>query len=100
MTLQCYGRSISITEVINDLIFEYNTHSILHNKIIYDYSSLFSKNYCINNPTNVKPRFEITIKCLSQRRNEVIPKPVKSEYVQNLIKSAIPLASLFPLEPP
>ena len=84
--------------VINDLVLKYNTHLILHNEIIYDYNSLFSKNYCVNNLTNVNPRFERTIERLNRRRNEVMPKPVKSEYVQYLIEITIPLASLLPPE--
>jgi len=96
MNLRCYGRSLSITEVINDLVLEYNTHSILHNEIIYDYSSLFSKNDCVSNPTNVKPRFQRTTECLNQIRNKFMTKTIKNEYVQHLIESAIPLASLRP----
>jgi len=57
LTLRYYGRPISLTKVIDDLVLEYNTHSILHSKIVYDYSSLFSKNYYANNLINVKQRF-------------------------------------------
>lgn len=81
MTLQCCGRLISITEVINDLVLDNNTYLILHNKIIYDYSSLFSKNYYVNNTINVKPRFQMTLECFNQRKSEVVIKSMKNEYV-------------------
>jgi len=100
MNLRCYGRSFSITGVINDLVLEYNTHSILHNEIIYDYSSLFSKTCYVNNPTNVKPRFQRNFECFNQRKNEVIIKTIKNEYVKYLIESMIPLASLLPPQSP
>lgn len=67
MTLKYMGKSLSLTDVVSDLMMEYNTISLTHDEIIYKYNSLFSKYCCANNSSNVKSRFEITIKNLKLR---------------------------------
>jgi len=63
------------------LALDYNTYLISYDEIVYDYTSLFSKNYYVNNPINIKPRFQRTLECYNRRKSEVKIKLVRNEYV-------------------
>ena len=49
------GCSFTFTLVVSDQVFSYLIPSFIKNKIIYNYRSLFSNNYCVNNLLNAKP---------------------------------------------
>lgn len=64
-------RFISLTNVVSELIIKYNTFTVINDKIIYDYSSFFSKTCCMDNIFNMKPRLEKTLQQLKlQRKNK------------------------------
>ena len=60
VNIKNWGRIMSFIDVVNDLVIEYNTSTILTYDIIYDYTTHFSKMSCVDNAINTKSKFERT----------------------------------------
>lgn len=58
VNIRHWGWIILLTDVVDDLVIEYNTFIIMNHDIIYDYISLFSKTCCVDNVINTKLIFE------------------------------------------
>jgi len=52
------GYYFILTSVVPDQVFSYIMSFFSKDEIVYNYSSLFSNSYCMNNPLNVKVKFE------------------------------------------
>lgn len=98
VNIKYWGWIISLIDVVNDSVIQYNTSKIPNHDIIYDYTSIFSKTCCIDNAINTKLRFKRTLKWLNlwnKIKHEFYPTHIEKDYVDRLIKNVQPCLSLF-----